>query len=51
LCPSCRQFRVQLVEVDQAVGQFVADGTAAVDGLTDEAKRRIKEALATDTPG
>lgn len=51
LCPSCRRFRTQLVELDQAVGRFITDGTAASEGLTDDARQRIKEALANDTSG
>lgn len=46
LCPECRRFREQLAEVDEAVGQFVAAAAASADGLSDEARQRIKAALA-----
>jgi hypothetical protein len=51
LCPQCRRFRDQLAEVENAVSQFLADGDPPVDGLSDDARQRIRLALENETSG
>jgi hypothetical protein len=51
LCGKCRRFRVQLAEIDRAVGEFVAAGAPADARLPDESKERIKQALRDEAGG
>ncbi len=51
LCPPCRRFRTQVAEVERAVEHFLTDGEGSGEGLSDDARRRIADALANDTSG
>ena len=51
LCPKCRLFRAQLAEVETAIGLFLTDDHPDAEGLTDDARQRILDALANDTAG
>jgi hypothetical protein len=51
MCGKCRQFRSQLVEVDKAVGEFVAVGVPDSVRLPEEARERISRALRNETSG
>ena len=45
VCAACRRFRTQLVEVDRAVGEFLAVGVLDSVALPDDARERIARAL------
>ena len=51
LCGNCRRFRIQLVEVDRAVGEFVTAGLPDAVHLPDDARERIRQALRDDAAG
>ncbi len=45
VCAHCRRYRDQLARVDRAVAELLAAADPAGDGLSDEAKGRMRQAL------
>jgi hypothetical protein len=45
LCSACRRFRKQLIEVDEAVRDYLDAGVPTNVALPDDARQRIQQAL------